>query len=58
MQIQLPKKLDGKSEEVHPFDFDSVIRVDNPTASKQIFGLVLPVVERFTQVRAGGGQRE
>lgn len=50
-RITLPKKPDGSgTEDSYPFDFEKVIRINNLSASKELFGaLVLPVVERFCQ---------
>lgn len=48
-KIHLPKKLQGPADAVHPFEYDRVVKADEQVASKHIFALVLPVVERFCQ---------
>lgn len=58
MQIQLPKKPNGSgTEDKYPFNFDKVLRADNPGAPKAIGRLVMPVVERFCQGAQAVGRK-
>lgn len=56
-KITVPKRARGPMPTTPPkgevrdesFDFDRVVRVDNEMSSKQVFGMVVPVVQKFSQ---------
>eukprot|EP00798_Chlamydomonas_sp_ICE-L_P009071 gene9071-16197_t len=48
--ITLPKKAVGaNTDALEKFEFDRVLKIKDDACSKQVFSLVVPVVERFTQ---------